>query len=164
MQGIFSRVQQKLKDSISALEPDQYFYIIFFSGNRLIEFGDGKLLRATKQNKSDAAGFIDSVQPAGTTNAMAAMEKVMQIRDWHTGAPTVVYFLTDGFELTPEDAQLFSKKISAALKETTAPVKVNTIGFWPQTGDRQLLETIASHTGGDFVLVSDSYNWNNGDD
>ena len=162
MQGIFNRVQQKLKDSISALEPDQYFYIIFFGSDRLIEFGDGKLLRATKQNKSNAAGFIDSVQPAGTTNAMAAMEKVMQIRDSHTGVPSVVYFLTDGFELTPEDAQLFSQKLSAALKETDAPVKVNTIGFWPQTGDRQLLETIAKQTGGDFVLVSDGYNWNNG--
>jgi len=162
MQGIFNRVQQKLKDSISALQPDQYFYIIFFSGNRLIEFGDGKLLRATKQNKAEAFGFIDSVQPAGTTNAMAAMEKVVQIRDSHTGTPSVVYFLTDGFELTPEDAQLFSQKLAAALKETAAPVKVNTIGFWPQTGDRQLLETIAKQTGGDFVLVSDGYNWNNG--
>jgi len=161
MQGIFNHVQQKLKDSIFALEPDQYFYIIFFGSDRLIEFGDGKLLRATKQNKSEAAGFIDSVQPAGTTNAMAAMEKVMQIRDRHTGTPSVVYFLTDGFELTPEDAQLFSQKIAAALKETTAPVKVNTIGFWPQTGDRQLLETIAKQTSGDFVLVSDGYNWNN---
>lgn len=161
MQGIFNRVQQKLKDSISALEPDQYFYIIFFSGDRLIEFGDGKLLRATKQNKSEAFSFIDSVQPAGTTNAMAAMEKVVQIRDSHTGTPSVVYFLTDGFELTPEDAQLFSQKLAAALKETPA-VKVNTIGFWPQTGDRQLLETIAKQTSGDFVLVSDGYNWNNG--
>ncbi len=161
MQGIFGRVQQKLKDSITALEPDQYFYIIFFGGNRLIEFGDGKLLRATKQNKSAAYSFIDSVGPAGQTNAMAAMEKVVQIRDSRTGSPSVIYFLTDGFELSAEDARMFSQKVTDTLKESAAAMKVNTIGFWPQNGDRELLETIAQQTGGEFILVADGYNWNN---
>ena len=35
MRGIFGRVQKELIDSIGKLQPDQYFYVIFFGGNKL---------------------------------------------------------------------------------------------------------------------------------
>ncbi|RKY24158.1 MAG: hypothetical protein DRP62_04375 [Planctomycetota bacterium] len=153
MQGVFRRVQKKLKDSIVALQPDQYFYIIFFGNNRLFEFGDGRLLRATEQARSAACDFIESIQPAGRTNAVAALERAVQIRDSFGVSPSVIYFLTDGFELTMEDAGKFSQKISNLLKSFAPTAKINTIGFWPQSNDRKMLEIIAEQSGGEALII-----------
>ena len=155
MQGILGRVRKKLKDSIESLQPDQYFYIIFFGGDRLFEFGDGKLLRATEQTKSAAYNFIESVRPAGQTNELAALERAMQIRDASGFSPSIVYFLTDGFELTTEDVQKFSQRIANLLERFAPTTKINTIGFWPQSEDRKMLETIARQSGGEVVFIDD---------
>ncbi len=155
MQGILGQVRRKLKESIQSLQPDQYFYIIFFGGDRLLEFGNGRPVRATEKAKSAAYDFIDSVHPAGQTNAMAAMERAVQIRDSRAQSPSVVYFLTDGFELTTEDVQKFSQKIADLLKRFAPTTRINTIGFWPASDDRKMLETIARQSGGEFVFVRD---------
>ncbi len=156
MQGIFGRVRKKLKESIAGLQPDQYFYIIFFGGDRLFEYGDGRLLRATEQAKSAAYEFIDSIQPAGQTNALAAMERAVQIRDGKAQKPSVVYFLTDGFELTGEDEQRFSQKIANLLARFAPTTRINTIGFWPQSDDRKMLKKIARQSSGEFVFITDN--------
>ena len=156
MQGIFGRVRKELLESIQNLQPDQYFYIIFFGGDRLLEFGDGRLVRAAKPAKTAACDFINSIQPAGRTNALAALERTVQIRDDSGISPAVIYFLTDGFELTGEDTHRFSQKIANLLKRFAPTTRINTIGFWPTSQDRLLLETIARRSGGEFVSVTDS--------
>jgi hypothetical protein len=155
MGGVFGRVQRKLAESIDSLEPDQYFYILFFGGDRLFEYGDGRLTRATPQAKSAARGFIESVQPAGATNTMEAMERAIQVRDSKNGGPSIIYFLTDGFELISDDGYRFIQKILNVRKSFAPGVKINTIGFWPQESDRRILEKIAKQTGGEFVYISD---------
>jgi hypothetical protein len=155
MQGVFGRVRKKLKESIASLQPDQYFYIIFFGGDKLFEFGNGLLLRASQKTKSAAYDFIDLVQPAGQTNALAALERAVQIRDRRGLSPSIVYFLTDGFELTTEDAQRFPQKIANLQKRFAPMTRINTIGFWPQGNDRKMLEAIARQSGGEFVFVAD---------
>jgi len=67
----------------------------------------------------------------------------------------VVYFLTDGFELTTEDSRRFSQRIVGLLAKFAPRTKIHTIGFWPQSDDREMLRTIARQSGGDFVLVDD---------
>lgn len=156
MQGMFGRVRKELKDSVQNLQPDQYFCIIFFGNDRLFEFGNGRLLRATEKAKSGAYDFVDTVQPCGQTNALAALERAMQIRDGSGFGPSVIYFLTDGFELTTKDAQRFPQKIANLLKRFSPTTKINTIGFWPQDNDRKMLEVIAKQSGGEFVFVADS--------
>ncbi len=156
MQGVFGRVRRKLKESIGNLQQDQYFYIIFFGGGKLFEFGNGRLLRATQKAKLAAYEFIDLIGPAGQTNALAALERAVQIRDSRARSPSVVYFLTDGFELTTEDKQRFSQKIANLLKRFAPTTRINTIGFWPQSSDRQLLKVIARQSGGEFVFIEDS--------
>lgn len=156
MQGVFGEVRKKLSESIGKLQPDQYFYIIFFGGDKLFEFGDGKLLRATEEVKSAAYEFIDSIQPAGQTNALAAFERAVQIRGSIARSSAVVYFLTDGFELTTEDERGFSQKVTGLLAKFAPGTRINTIGFWPRGGDREMLRTIARQSGGDFVLI-DNY-------
>ena len=154
MQGIFGQVRKKLKDSIANLQPDQYFYIIFFGGNRLFEFGDGYLVRAAEQTKSSAYDFIDSVRPAGQTNALAALERAVQIRDGRGQSPSMIYFLTDGFELTPENEEQFPRKIANFFKKFAPTTRINTIGFWPESNDRKMLETIAKQSGGESVFIT----------
>jgi hypothetical protein len=155
MRGMFGQVQKNLKKSIEALQPDQYFYIIFFGGEKLLESGGGRLLRATPKAKSDACSFIDSVRPTGQTNAMAALEKAMQVHDSSGNGPAVIYFLTDGFELTTENARSFPQRVSNLLRRFSPKTKINAIGFWPTKNDRKMLETIATQSGGEFILVCD---------
>jgi len=153
MQGIFTQVRRKLKESIAALQPDQYFYVIFFGGDKLHEPGDGKLLRATPKAKSAANGFIDKMRPAGKTNAMAALERVVQIRDAKGAGASLVYFLTDGFELASEDTTAFPQRIANLLDQFAPAMRINTIAFLPQPDDRKMLQTIAEQSGGEFVCV-----------
>jgi hypothetical protein len=155
MQGVFGRVRKKLKDSIASLQPDHYFYVIFFGDGKLFESGKGQLVRATDNAKSAAYSFIDSAEPAGQTNAMEALERAVQIRDGRAQSPSIIYFLTDGFELTSQDERRFSRKIANLLKKFAPRTKINTIGFWAESSDRKMLETIARQSGGEFVLVSD---------
>jgi len=158
MQGLFGRVKKKLKESIDKLQPDQYFYIIFFGGDRLFEPGDGSMIRATQKAKSAACDFIDSIRPAGQTNALAAFERTVQIRDGQRNSPSIVYFLTDGFELTTEDKQRFSQRIANFQRRYAPTTKINTIGFWPHGSDGELLKLIAEQSGGECVFVVDGDN------
>ena len=154
---MFGQVRRKLKDSIAGLQPDEYFYIIFFGGE-LFESGNGRVLRATPEAKSAAYNFIDSIQSAGQTNAIAALERAVQIRDSGGNSPSIVYLLTDGFELTAEDSRSFSQRVASMLKRFAPTARINTIGFWPQSDDRKMLEAIAKRSGGEFTFVADGDN------
>jgi len=153
MKGIFGQVKAKLKDSIKSLQPDQYFYIIFFGNDKIIESGEGKLIRATRKAKAKAIDFIDNTNAAGKTNAMLALERAVQIKDNLKMAPAVIYFLTDGFELNTEGIKSFSWELSNLLNQNAPSTIINTIGFWPEENDRQMLETIATQSSGEFILV-----------
>ena len=156
MKGIYIRVRERLKESIKNLQPDQYFYIIFFGGDRLTELGDGRPIRATDDVKSAACEFVDLIRPAGQTNAIAAMERAVRICGGRESGTSVIYFLTDGFELTTEGAYKFSQEIMDLRKRFAPAAKINTIGFWPQQADRDMLQTIARQTAGEFVFVESS--------
>jgi hypothetical protein len=154
MRGLFGQVRAKLAESIGQMQPDHFFYIIFFSGDTLFEFGDGYLVRATEQTKSAAYEFIDSVRPAGQTNALAALERAVQIRDSRGVNPAVIYFLTDGFELAAEGEQRFSQGVANLLARFAPSTKINTIGFCPLREDCKVLKIIAEQSGGEFIFIS----------
>jgi len=167
MQGIFARVRKELKQSIGGLQLDQFFYIIFFGADKLFESGDGRMFRATAKQKSAAYDFIDSIRPAGKTNALTALERGLQIRDGSGAAPSVIYFLTDGFELTNADLSRgggprFAQKIVNLQRRFAPKTVINTIGFWPQNSDRMMLEMIATQTKGQFVSVTQKNSKKNG--
>jgi hypothetical protein len=157
MRGLFKSVQSRLRQSISDLQPDQYFHIIFFGDGKLKEFGSARLHRASENNKSAAFDFIDSVRPAGTTNALAALERALKIRDVDGNPPAVVYFLTDGFDLDGKGSTRFAGKTAEIVKQAAA-IQINTIGFWPQDEDRTMLEAIAARSGGKCVLITGDMN------
>lgn len=152
MKGLFGQVVRQLKQTIDALEPDQSFYIIFFGGNSLHEYGGGKMVRATPAAKDAAVKFAQSVKPSGTTDAMRAIKRAMEIKDASGNRPAVIYFLTDGFELDGAAGKNFCKKIDTLHKDIAPKTKINTIGFWTQKNDRAILEAIASNSGGQCVI------------
>ncbi|MFC1675766.1 hypothetical protein ACFL3G_01730 [Planctomycetota bacterium] len=151
MKGLFTRVRKKLKASIASLEPDQYFYIIFFGSGKMFESGKGSLIRATVRSKAAAYNFTDKVKPAGQGDAITAMERAMRVRDNSGQGAGIIYFLTDGFELTNQ-----SQRIAKLFKGPSSATKINTIGFWPQRQDRTMLESIAKRSGGKFRLIHDN--------
>lgn len=152
MHGMFQRVAERLKNVIMSLEPDHYFYIILFR-DRLIENGNGQLVRATGRAKLEARDFVDGVTPEGRTNAIAALERAMKIQDNHGCKPAVIFFLTDGFELLPEDNILLPQRLAAMRKRLSPETKINTIGFWTKPIDCAILRAIALESGGEFSYV-----------
>lgn len=154
MQGLFSRARKQLKTSIADLQPDHYFYIIFFCGDRLLESGRGKLLRATPKTKSAAYSFINSVRPAGATNALAALERAMRLRDSAGKGPQLIYFLTDGLDLDRLDTADFALLVENLRKNLAPAAKINTIGFWAQPDDCEILQAVAQRSGGQFTNIN----------
>ena len=153
MQGFFSNVRENLKQSIQNLRPDQFFHIIFFTSDTLIRFDGNQLLRARPSTKTAAYSFIDAVTPAGTTNALDALTAAMRLRDSFDKSAEIIYFLTDGFELTTRQSSQFLYKLLEFRKNLAPQIKINTIGFWTQPQDRKLLSKIAGQTGGTFTRI-----------
>jgi hypothetical protein len=154
MQGLFGRVLKQLKNSIAGLQPDRYFYIIFFGAEHILESGRGRLVRATPKSKSSACAFIDSIRPGGTTNAAAALEHAMRVRDSQGKAPEMIYFLTDGLDLDSPDTAGFASLVENIRKNLAPAAKINTIGFWTQRDDCEVLRAVARRSGGEFTNIN----------
>ena len=155
MRPIFTKVKEELTESVQNLEADNYFSIIFFGNDRVLEFKHGELVRATSGAKGEACEFIERGRSAGQTNAIEAFERAVKIRSEGGSAPDVIYFLTDGFELTDENQQRFTYTISNLIKTFAPAAKINTIGFWPQGHDRIMLKSIARQSSGECVFIDE---------
>ena len=153
MQGLFGRVRKQLKTSIADLQPDHYFYIIFFYGDRLLESARGRLVRATPKAKAVAYNFIDEVQPGQTTNALAALERSMRLRGPAGKACELIYFLTDGLDLDRADTADFALIVENLRKKLAPATRINTIGFWAQPEDCEILQAVARRSGGRFTNI-----------
>ncbi|MBN1795174.1 MAG: VWA domain-containing protein [Sedimentisphaerales bacterium] len=155
MQGLWGMVVAELIRSIQSLPADEYFSIVFFGDNGIVQFADGKLVRASAKAKEKAGTFIESVRPVGRTNALAGFESAVKIRGAGSNGPDVIFFLTDGFELMGKDSRAFELAALDLVQNHLPRVRINTIGFWPGDEDRRLLKSIADLTGGDFVVISE---------
>ena len=153
MHGMLGRVKKQLKKSIANLVPDQYFYIILFRGEQLHQSGSGRLMRATAKAKAKAYRFIDDASPGGTTNALIALNRAMQIKDSAGQPPELIYFLTDGLDLQAGNTTQFARQLENLRKKLAPATEINTMGFWTEPGDRKILRTIAKQSGGEFVNI-----------
>ena len=151
MHGMFGQVKKELKASIANLTAEQYFYIIFFRGEKLIQSGRGSLVRATPKTKADAYRFIDNAKLGGTTEALKALNLAMKIRDRSRRPAEVIYFLTDGLDL--QTSKDFARQVEILRKKLAPATKFITIGFWTETSDATMLREIATRSGGKFVDV-----------
>ena len=156
MQGLWGRVKGELVESIGQLQQDQYFCIIVFGAGSILETNGGKMARATEQNKNESCNFINSLNPAGSTNAMAALQQAVKVRDTTGLPPDVIYFLTDGFELSEQDGLRFAHQVITMMRSFAPKTQINTIGLWPGQTDKRTLETIAGQSGGQFTLIGET--------
>jgi hypothetical protein len=154
MTGLIAQVKSELARSIGALRQDQYFGIVFFGDDKVWRFSSGSLVRASDAAKRQAAAFIKSADAAGRTNALAGFLAALKTRDDDEAGPQAIYFLTDGFELSTDDAYQFRQDVLELLKSYQGGCVVNTIGLWPSDSDRLLLESISQLSGGSFVCVA----------
>ena len=127
MKGVLGLVKKHLCGTIDSLGADQYFYIIFFGNQRLFELGDGRLMRASEENKKKAVDFINSIQEAGATDAIKAFERMLEIRDNSGNRPGLIYFLTDGFEIASEGDTNFESRLNDLISQLAPTAKINTI-------------------------------------
>jgi hypothetical protein len=154
MYGRLGMIQRQLKNCIAALFDTQSFCVIFFmDGNTLLETGSGTLTPATLEAKSEAIALIDSVRLGGQTNAIQALQRAMQLRDRRGRAVQVVYFLTDGFDLSETSGQPFDAQIQTIRNSCAPGAVIHTIGFWASEQDQQRLRQIAEMTGGTFLHI-----------
>jgi len=152
MYGQMYRVKSQLKKSISGLNPQQTFCILFFmEGRQVLMTGSGRLESATVETKSQAYELVNKVKPSGSTDAAHALECAMRLRDLQQHSPEVIYFLTDGFDLDERDSKLFVEKVDSLRKILAPSAVLHTIGFWPQERDRRMLQQLAGDTGGEYI-------------
>lgn len=163
MRGLWKRVQEELIDSIGKLQQDYYFCVIVFGGGSILESGGGKMVRATEQARKEAYSFIGSIQPRGMTNATAALERAIMIKDRAGVGASAIYFLTDGFELSEQDGSRFAHKVATIHRSFAPKTQINTIGFWCGERDGRVLDRIAKESGGKFVMVGNAGEQKNND-
>ncbi len=155
MQGIFSIVKNKLKESINNLRAEQYFGIVFFGDGAVRIFGQTQMLRASPEAKAKAIAFIDSVFPAGQTNVLDALKKAFMLKDSLGNPPTAIYLLTDGLDLAESSGSYyFSASLEKQRLRYCPKTIINTIGFWTNPSDWVILKDIAENSQGSFTLIA----------
>ncbi|MCI0499535.1 MAG: VWA domain-containing protein [Planctomycetales bacterium] len=155
MYGRMYQVREQLKESILKLNPQQAFGVVFFmDGQKILASGNGTLESATARAKSQTITLIESIRPAGSTDAAHAIGYAMRLKDPSGDSPELMYFLTDGFDLDSQRTTQFAESVRR-LRNSLAPgAVVHTIGFGPQPQDSQTLRQLASDTGGEFIEVN----------
>jgi hypothetical protein len=78
----------------------------------------------------------------------------MHVRDSSDKGPQLIYFLTDGLDLDRVDAAGFGQLVEDLRKNLAPATKINTIGFWAQPDDYEILQTVAQRTGGEFTNIN----------
>jgi len=149
MTGMLKWVKAQLADTISKLQQDQYFGLVFFGQGGTFEFAEGSMVRASAKNKRLADEFMQTIISSGDADALSALIKAINATDAKGNNPSVIFLLTDGFELVTD-----SRQISNAVNKN---VRINTIGFWPQEDDKAVLQRIADDTNGQFVFINDKF-------
>lgn len=156
MFGRMGIVKSQLRRSIHALQPDQFFSVLFFSGDgRIRESGDGALRRATAGQKQKALALIEDVVPNGKTQALGALKKALELREPGRRRVEVVYFLTDGFDLEATTAQDFLRQAAAYRRASASHAVIHTFGFLTEADDQYLLRSLASMSGGNIAVISE---------
>ncbi len=97
MHDTFDVVVREIIVSIGRLDRTKSFHVLFFRSGEPLENPPKRLMPATAENKRDLVDFLQTVIPAGQTDAVPALRRGLQVaHGGKTGERSVVYFLTDG--------------------------------------------------------------------
>ena len=113
-----------------------------------------KVACKTKQENKAARKTVRETKLAGKTNAMAALNEAAAVSDERNKGPVVIFFLTDGFELSEKYTFSFERDVRNLIRRSLPNSRINTIGFWPSQNDKKLLQRLAQMGRGNFTCVS----------
>lgn len=138
--------KRELLASLGQLPPDAKFAVIFYNLDPTI-FPDASgrpgLMPATADNKDRVRTRLSTIQPDGGTRSRVALEAAIGFH------PEVIYLLTDGQELTYDDARVLHDQLDDS--------RVHVIEFGggpPPVGGRSPLQELAGGSGGTYRHVN----------
>ncbi|MCA9215234.1 MAG: hypothetical protein KDB27_19335 [Planctomycetales bacterium] len=135
----FARATEELLYSLSHLQTEQKFAVLFFSGRTVRSYpGATRLVRATRTNVAKARRLIRSIRPHGGT------EPARSIIDALDRNPELVFFLSDG--------EVPDSTVGVAKDANTNYAVINTIGFEFRFG-AHILRLVAEQNGGKYRFV-----------
>ena len=81
MLDTFDYVRRELAKSITALNAEQDFHVIFFAAGAPIENPPKKFVSATDDKKKEAVSFLSTVRPEGQSNPLPALTRAFDLLD-----------------------------------------------------------------------------------
>jgi hypothetical protein len=135
---------RELRNSVSALDPAQRFYVVFFNTEDFPQFYplmDNFLSKAEPANVDKLERWMRNVLPMGGTNPAKALRRALELN------PDAVFLLSDGeFDLRPT--------MQVLLENSHLRTVIHTVALGSRAGER-MLYTIAQATGGTYRYVQD---------
>jgi hypothetical protein len=151
--GRWDEVQKIAATWLDHLEVDECVLIVF--STNVVSFPpDGSWLRVSgpqgRENRGRMMGYLESVQPAGLTNTLAAMQQAYQ----YEGLDTIILF-SDGAPTEP-DSGTFSSAAARQIydlcrQHPEIPVNAIGLGNYFDQNFATFLRSVASLTGGTFI-------------
>jgi hypothetical protein len=153
----FDYIRQELKRAIAQLTPAQNFHIIFFAGDQPIQLPQGRLLRATTDNKTAARRFVEQTNltevqtsDAAWQGVVHALQAAFALHDGKGRHVDLVYLLTDG-DFEHSQVREAIRTLQAA---GGAPVRINIIACGNRDNE-DYLSGLAKANNGQYTFLSD---------
>ncbi len=145
-------VKLEMLNSISKLNPQQTFHVIFFALGTPQENPPRKLVYASEEYKRQAAAYLRTIQPQGLTDPIPALQRAFEVlkqapNDKHG---KLIYLLTDGD--FPDN-----ERVLAEIRRLNADKSVSINTILHHHRDEQFMEVlkrIASENNGRFKFVA----------
>ena len=152
MMGLLHSVKKQLKASIQSLGPDNYFYLIVFSGKGLITTPRPNMVRAAPLAVSKSIEMVEQLPlPTGSPDAFSALKRAFELTTPNGAKTDVVYFLTDGFDYSETENTSFAARVEQLRQRLAPNTRLHTIGFWAGSDDSKMLKAMADASGGEFI-------------
>jgi hypothetical protein len=105
MLDTFDEVRMEMLSSISKLNTQQTFHVIFFALGTPQENAPRTLVYASEEYKRQAAAYLKTIQPQGQTDPLPALRRAFEVLK---AAPNdrrgkLIYLLTDGDFQSPDN-------------------------------------------------------------
>ena len=140
----FQRARQELVNSLSKLQPNQRFFVVFYTDQTFpMFFPDNtiELIPADQRNLGRVFRWIEQSEVQGGTKPQAAMVMTLKLK------PDLIFFLSDGD--IPFETQGYVLRYNSGSK-------VHTITFGSDIG-AVLMRQIAAGNGGEYRFIPDGF-------
>lgn len=149
MLGCFDVVRREVLASIARLKANQQFQVIGFGG-RVVEPEAAKLVEASQANKIKAAEFTQAIQPQGTSDPTAAIERAFEVLAGASRKPGKILYLLSDSDFADNDEVLAAVR---RLNEKSGVV-ISTVQFGRRSTDAgSVLKTIAQENDGKYRVI-----------